>query len=107
MSLDYTPEEVAVIRRAIAPPPPTPPEEVIEAMRPPFDASARPHAALLETIRIRDAFVPAAHRRPNGQGALSLRFLSGDVRAVAFGARRPARAFFRQDHRDGGHTAMR
>ncbi len=34
MPLDYTPEEVAVIRRAIAPPPPKPPEEVIEAMRP-------------------------------------------------------------------------
>jgi len=34
MALDYTPDEVAVIRRAIAPPPPKPPEEVIEAMRP-------------------------------------------------------------------------
>ena len=34
MPLDYTPEEVAVIRRAIAPPPPKPLEEVIEAMRP-------------------------------------------------------------------------
>ena len=34
MPLDYTPDEVAVIRRAIAPPPPKPPEEVIEAMRP-------------------------------------------------------------------------
>jgi len=34
MPLDYTPEEVAVIRRAIAPPPPKPPEEVINAMRP-------------------------------------------------------------------------
>lgn len=34
MVLDYSPDELAVIRRAIAPPPPTPPEEVIEAMRP-------------------------------------------------------------------------
>ena len=34
MPLDYTKDEVAVIRRAIAPPPPKPPEEVIEAMRP-------------------------------------------------------------------------
>ena len=34
MPLDYSPEEVAVIRRAIAPPPPKPPEEVIDAMRP-------------------------------------------------------------------------
>jgi hypothetical protein len=34
MPLDYSEEEVAVIRRAIAPPPPKPPEEVIEAMRP-------------------------------------------------------------------------
>ena len=34
MPLDYSPEEVAVIRRAIAPSPPKPPEEVIDAMRP-------------------------------------------------------------------------
>ncbi|NQW23288.1 MAG: hypothetical protein HQ475_07585 [SAR202 cluster bacterium] len=34
MVLDYTADELAVIRRAIAPPPPKPPEEVIEAMRP-------------------------------------------------------------------------
>jgi tRNA A-37 threonylcarbamoyl transferase component Bud32 len=34
MPLDYSEDEVAVIRRAIAPPPPKPPEEVIEAMRP-------------------------------------------------------------------------
>ena len=34
MPLDYTEEEIAVIRRVIAPPPPKPPEEVIEAMRP-------------------------------------------------------------------------
>ncbi|MBC8280327.1 MAG: hypothetical protein H8E48_06030 [Chloroflexi bacterium] len=34
MPLDYTPEEMAVIRRAIAPPPPKPPEGVIDAMRP-------------------------------------------------------------------------
>ena len=34
MLLEYTTEEIAVIRRAIAPPPPKPPEEVIEAMRP-------------------------------------------------------------------------
>ena len=34
MPFDYTEEEVAVIRRAIAPPPPKPPEQVIEAMRP-------------------------------------------------------------------------
>ncbi|MDA0264669.1 MAG: hypothetical protein O3A93_08490 [Chloroflexi bacterium] len=31
---DYTPDELALIRRAIAPAPPKPPEEVIEAMRP-------------------------------------------------------------------------
>jgi tRNA A-37 threonylcarbamoyl transferase component Bud32 len=34
MPLDYSPEEVAVIRRAIAPSPPKSPEEVIDAMRP-------------------------------------------------------------------------
>ena len=34
MPLDYTNEEVAVIRRAIAPPPPKPPELVIDGMRP-------------------------------------------------------------------------
>ena len=34
MPLDYTTDEIAAIRRAIAPPPPKPPEEVIEAMRP-------------------------------------------------------------------------
>ncbi len=33
-ALDYTEEEIAVIRRAIAPPPPKPPEEIIDAMRP-------------------------------------------------------------------------
>lgn len=34
MVLDYSSEELALIRRAIAPPPPKPPEEVVEAMRP-------------------------------------------------------------------------
>ena len=34
MPLDYSEEEIAVIRRAIAPPPPKPPKEIIEAMRP-------------------------------------------------------------------------
>lgn len=34
MVLEYSEEEVAVIRRAIAPPPPKPPEEVIDTMRP-------------------------------------------------------------------------
>jgi len=34
MVLEYSPEEISVIRRAIAPPPPKPPEEVIDAMRP-------------------------------------------------------------------------
>ncbi len=33
MVLDYSPDEIAVVRRAIAPPSPEPPEEVIEAMR--------------------------------------------------------------------------
>jgi hypothetical protein len=34
MVLDYSSDEIAVVRRAIAPPPPKPPEGVIEAMRP-------------------------------------------------------------------------
>jgi len=34
MVLEYSEDEIAVIRRAIAPPPPKPPEEVIDAMRP-------------------------------------------------------------------------
>jgi hypothetical protein len=33
MVLDYSSDEIAVVRRAIAPPPLEPPEEVIEAMR--------------------------------------------------------------------------
>jgi len=32
-AMDYSPDELAVIRRAIAPPPPKPPEGMIEAMR--------------------------------------------------------------------------
>ena len=41
--MDYTPQEIAVIRRAIAPPPPKPPEEVIEAMRPSVGAPVPEH----------------------------------------------------------------
>ncbi|GIT42873.1 MAG: hypothetical protein Ct9H300mP11_08090 [Chloroflexota bacterium] len=48
MPLDYTNEEVAVIRRAIAPPPPKPPELVIDGMRPSAGMPVPITAALLE-----------------------------------------------------------
>ena len=99
MPLDYTPEEVAVIRRAIAPPPPKPLEEVIEAMRPRSGSPVPDHMPLFwklsdlemplflrlsgdPTVKALSlyAFFPEVYERLlSGQGAPSVHF-SGRTR---------------------------
>lgn len=101
MTLDYSPDELAVIRRAIAPPPPKPPEGVIEAMRPAAGMPVPEHMppfwklADLEMpvfLRLtadpvvkalsRYAFFPEVHARlRSGQGIPKLEF-SGRARGM-------------------------